>query len=88
MTGRVGLLISITFQAAMRNISTTPFDNQAFENIICRESFHKMLNLFPGEISPIRLKLIAKETLRKFNQDYKIGSLIHLFEWSDSTQGT
>ena len=81
MTYRIGLLISTKVQEAMHIISNTPDDNQAFKDIICREAFHKQLNLFNNEFSPIRLQLIAKETLRKFNQDYNISSFIHLVEW-------
>ena len=81
MTGQIGLLIGITVQEAMRKMPSALPENQAFGNTICSHDFHKQLKAFPAEISPIRLQLIAKETIRKFNHDYSTGSFINLLEW-------
>jgi hypothetical protein len=81
MTGRIGLLISVTFTEALRLWSSKPDNTITFEQIISDELFHKQLNLFPDEISAVRLSLIAKETLWKYKNDYCTASFMNLMEW-------
>ena len=88
MTGHIGLLVSVTFQEATRQISGQSTNTYTFEQLITREAFHKSLNFFPNEISAIRLSLLAKETLRKFLNDYQIASFINLFEWRQLRENT
>eukprot|EP00590_Aulacoseira_subarctica_P005294 CAMPEP_0172416722 /NCGR_PEP_ID=MMETSP1064-20121228/3216_1 /TAXON_ID=202472 /ORGANISM="Aulacoseira subarctica , Strain CCAP 1002/5" /LENGTH=1681 /DNA_ID=CAMNT_0013154579 /DNA_START=343 /DNA_END=5384 /DNA_ORIENTATION=- len=88
MLGHIGLLLTVTTQEAIRALAPREATNDPFERLITNRSFHESLNLFPKEISPIRLSLLARETLRKFRSDYMIASFIDLYEWRQTRNGT
>jgi hypothetical protein len=52
-----------------------------FEEILSRPAIYNRINCFPHEISAIKLASTARSCFRKFKNDYKIGSLLHLVEW-------
>jgi len=86
--GHVGLLLTVTTQEAIRTLHPRKVTNDMFEQTITSRKHHETLNLFPREISPIRLSILAKEALSKFRSDYKIASFINLFEWRQSRNST
>jgi hypothetical protein len=73
--------VTVLFQEAIHEISQTDPDNKSFAHLLTRPLLCKKLNLFPHEFFALRLVLVAKETIRKIDTDYRIASFCNLFEW-------
>lgn len=60
LVGHIGLLLAVTVQEVIRQISPREATNAEFEKLITSRPFHEKLNLFPDEISPSRLVLFCQ----------------------------
>ena len=87
LLGHVYLLIQIILDEASKTLSTYDegIQNNLFENKMSERGIYQQLNLFPKEISALKLASAAREALLKFKHDYKICSFYNLIEWRTST---
>jgi hypothetical protein len=51
------------------------------ERILSRPTFYGQINCFPKEISALKLASSAINCIKKFKNDYKLGSFHQLMEW-------
>ncbi len=75
----VQVLLEEAKKLAIRTLENS-IDNK-IEEILTRPSFYSQLNCFPKEIAAQKLVNCAKRCLKKYKNDYKIGSFNNLVEW-------
>jgi hypothetical protein len=81
--GHVYMLVQVLLEEAKKLAIRTlenSIDNK-IEEILTRPSFYSQLNCFPKEIVAQKLVNCAKRCLKKYKNDYKIGSFNNLVEW-------
>jgi hypothetical protein len=83
LLGHVYILLQIILEEAKKMILAVNINQceRKFEEILSRPAIYSRINCFPHEISAIKLVSTARSCFRKFKNDYKIGSLLHLVEW-------
>jgi len=83
MLGHHYILLQIVLEEAKKTtlLIDTNSPNANLEEILTKTSIYWRLNCFTNEISADRLANAAKRCLKKFKDDYKIGSIMHLMEW-------
>jgi len=62
-------------------VGNTHQTEETLEETLSRPAIYARLNCFPNEISPIKLASSAITCIKKFKNDYKIGSFFNLAEW-------
>ncbi|MFN9982908.1 MAG: hypothetical protein ACK53Y_23470, partial [bacterium] len=70
------MLIQIIIEEASKSLPTYDegIQNNLLENRMSERGIYQQLNLFPKEISSLKLAYPAREALLKFKHDYKICS--------------
>jgi hypothetical protein len=81
--GHIYLLLQVQIEEAKKLVlhSRDNSLNYRFEQVLYWPSFYIQVNCFSKEISPHKLANCAKTCIRKFKDDYKLGSFYNLMEW-------
>ena len=68
-------------EEAIKETSENPAPDKVIEEILSRRIICERLNLFPGEISALKLAATARAAIDKFKNDYKLCSFYNHVEW-------
>jgi hypothetical protein len=81
--GHIYLLLQVQIEEAKKLVldSRDNLLNYRFEQVLYRPSFYTQVNCFSKEISPHKLAYCVKTCIKKFKDDYKLGSFYNLMEW-------
>jgi hypothetical protein len=77
------ILIQIILEEARKKLDLNIDENvnDGMERILLRPTFYGQINCFPKEISALKLASTAINCIKKFKNDYKLGSFHQLMEW-------
>jgi hypothetical protein len=81
--GRIYIILQVLIEEAQwfEIASPSVTTSSSIETVLKGKAIYNKLKLFPSEISAAKLANTATTCIKKFHNDYRIGSFLHLIEW-------